>query len=70
MTNASTSRPTMTAIVRCVHSIHAAVSDSGGISVPWQVGQSGQPMPEPVLRTMAPTTTNKKVVTAALSAKR
>ena len=41
---------------RWIHSIHAAVSPSGGISEPWQVGQSGQPMPEPVERTMAPMT--------------
>ena len=34
-----------TATPRWTHSIHAALSPIGGIHDPWQVGQSGQPMP-------------------------
>ena len=35
---------------------------------PWHSGQSGQPMPDPVLRTMTPITTMTKVETTAMSA--
>ena len=35
---------------------------------PWHSGQSGQPMPEPVLRTMTPMTTMMKVDTTAMRA--
>ena len=31
-----------------------AVRSAGGSNWPWQSGQSGQPRPEPVVRTIAP----------------
>ena len=42
------------ATVRWIHSIHAFGSSSGGSSWPWHSGQSGQPRPESVARTMTP----------------
>ena len=54
---ARTSSPTTAAIERWIHSIHADSSPTGGNHAPWHVGQSGQPMPEPVARTIAPMTT-------------
>ena len=50
---------------RWIHSSHAAVSPVGGMTWPWHSGQSGQPMPDPVLRTMTPMTTITKVETTA-----
>ena len=43
---------------RWLNSIHAFTL-GGGKSCPWQSGQSGHPSPEPVERTMAPTTINR-----------
>ena len=57
ITSASTMKPTSTPQPRWIHSVQAASSPSGGTSRPLQRGQSTQPMPEPVLRTMAPMTT-------------
>ena len=37
----------------------------GGIRQPQQVGQSGQPMPDPVTRTIAPTNINTSTETKA-----
>ena len=48
-----------TATPRWNHSIHAALLPIGGIHDPWQVGQSGQPMPLSVERTIAPMTTSR-----------
>ena len=42
---------------RWIDSSHAAESPIAGMTWPLQSGQSGQPMPEPVLRTMTPITT-------------
>src|SRR3954469_10138687 len=49
------------ATVRWIHSSHALESPSGGITWPWHSGQSGQPMPEPVTRTMTPIVTSRIV---------
>jgi len=49
---------TSAATQRWLDSIQAATL-GGGRSCPWHRGQSGQPSPEPVERTMAPTTINK-----------
>ena len=59
-----------TATPRWIHSIQAAVSPSGGMSAPWHVGQSGQPMPLPVERTIAPITTSRYVAPAVTNARR
>src|SRR3990172_8062913 len=40
-------------------------TSSGGMSGPWQRGQSGQPSPEPLTRTTAPRTIKRKVATTA-----
>ena len=53
----------ITATVRWIHSIHALESSSGGMIWPWQSGQSGQPRPESVARTMTPIVTSTSVVT-------
>ena len=53
---------------RWIHSSQAAESPVGGMTWPWHSGQSGQPMPDPVLRTMTPITTMMKVETTAMSA--
>ena len=50
-----TSTPTMAAVVRCEYSM-IAVRWSGGSRCPWHNGQSGQPRPEPVVRTYMPLT--------------
>ena len=42
----------------------------GGIKRPQQVGQSGQPRPDPVTRTVAPTTTKTIRQTSVIQAKR
>ncbi len=47
----------MTPHQRWIDSSHAAVSPRAGMTCPLQSGQSGQPMPDPVLRTMTPMTT-------------
>ncbi len=52
----------ITATVRWIHSIHAFVSPSDGMSCPWQSGQSGQPSPESVARTMTPIVTSPRAV--------
>ena len=51
-----------TATVRWIHSIQAFGSPSGGMSWPWQSGQSGQPRPESVARTMTPIVTSPRAV--------
>src|SRR3954454_13718196 len=51
-----------TATVRWIHSIHAFVSPSDGISWPWHSGQSGQPSPESVARTMTAIATSPRAV--------
>src|SRR3954462_9131371 len=56
------------ATVRWTHSIHAFGSSSGGITWPWHSGQSGQPMPEPVTRTMTPIVTSRIVATTVARA--
>ena len=50
------------ATVRWIHSSHALVSSSGGSTRSWHSGQSGQPMPESVARTMTPIVTSRTVV--------
>ena len=57
--------PMSTPHQRWIDSSHAAVSPSGGMTWPWHSGQSGQPMPEPVLRTMTPMTTITNVARTA-----
>ncbi len=52
----------MAATVRWIHSIQAFGSSSGGRIWPWQSGQSGQPRPESVARTMTPIVTSTSVV--------
>ena len=52
----------ITATVRWIHSIQAFESSSAGISWPWQSGQSGQPSPESVARTMTPIVTSPRAV--------
>jgi len=47
----------MTPHQRWIDSSQAAVSPRAGMTWPLQSGQSGQPMPDPVLRTMTPMTT-------------
>ncbi len=49
---------TTEAVSRCEYSMMAWYS-SGGTSDPWQRGQSGQPRPESVARTIPPTTTSR-----------
>ena len=56
------SKPMTTATVRWIHSIQAFVSPSDGMSWPWQSGQSGQPSPESVARTMTPIVTSPRAV--------
>ena len=63
-------KPMTTATPRWIHSIHAALSPMGGIHDPWHVGQSGQPMPLFVERTMAPMTTSRYVIAAVRNARR
>ena len=58
-----------TATVRWIHSIQALASSSGGMSWPWQSGQSGQPRPESVARTMTPIVTSTRVVTRVARAR-
>ena len=58
------------ATVRWTHSIQALGSSSGGISWPWQSGQSGQPIPEPVARTITPIVTSARVITTLSVASR
>jgi hypothetical protein len=36
---------------------------------PWQSGQSGQPIPEPVARTMTPIVTSNSVITTLATAR-
>ena len=60
----------MTATPRWIHSIQAFVSSSGGMICPWQSGQSGQPSPESVARTMTPIVTSASVVTRVARARR
>ena len=52
----------ITATVRWIHSIQAFVSPSDGTIWPWQSGQSGQPRPESVARTMTPIVTSPRAV--------
>src|SRR5437016_309361 len=61
-TIAATVRPDAIARNRCVHSIRVAGSRDGR-NCPWQSGQSGQPRPEPVTRTMPPHTTTRNDAT-------
>src|SRR3954451_15089690 len=56
------------ATVRWIHSSHALESPSGGITWPWHSGQSGQPIPEPVTRTMTPIVTSRIVATTVARA--
>src|SRR4051794_28356923 len=70
MTRPSTRKPMTTATPRWNHSIQAALSPIGGIHEPRQGGQSGQPMPELVERTIAPMTTNRYVIAAVTKARR
>ena len=56
------------AIVRWSHSIQAFGSSSLGSSWPWQNGQSGQPRPESVARTMTPTVTSRRVPATVVAA--
>ncbi len=53
-TRPRTRKPTMTPHQRWIDSSQAAVSPSAGMTCPLQSGQSGQPMPDPVLRTTTP----------------
>ena len=57
-----------TATSRWIHSIQAFGSSSGGMSWPWQSGQSGQPSPESVARTTTPIVTSRSVVTRVAAA--
>ena len=66
-TVAITSTPTIAAAVRCEYSM-IAVFSAGGNSSPWQSGQSGQPSPEPVVRTTAPMPISTRVATAVVAA--
>ena len=68
MTRPSITKPMTTPQKRWIHSSQAALSPVAGMTCPWQSGQSGQPMPEPVLRTMTPMTTMMKVETTAMRA--
>src|SRR5689334_20054750 len=54
-------KPMTAATVRWIHSIQAAGSSVGGITCPWHSGQSGQPMPESVTRTITPIVTSRIV---------
>ena len=56
------SKPMITATVRWTHSIQAFGVVEGGSSWPWQSGQSGQPSPESVARTMTPIVTSPRAV--------
>ena len=56
------------ATVRWTHSIQAFGSSSGGSSWPWQNGQSGQPSPESVARTMTPIVTSRIAVPSVVAA--
>src|SRR5215218_9755960 len=56
------------AIERWTHSIQALGSSSGGMTWPWQSGQSGQPMPESVARTITPIVTSSTVMTTVARA--
>ena len=51
--SAASVRPATIARKRCSHSMRVATS-SDGRNWPWHSGQSGQPRPEPVTRTMPP----------------
>ena len=62
--------PTIAAVVRCEYSMMAWMSLKGGIQLPWQVGHSGQPSPEPVERTTTPTMTSTKVIATVAAASR
>ena len=64
------SKPTITATPRWIHSIQALASSSGGRIWPWQSGQSGQPSPESVARTMTPIVTSASVVSRVARARR
>ncbi len=61
--------PTKKAAVRCENSISVCLSDSG-TNLPWHVGQSGQPRPEPVARTVPPIITSANVATIVMSSRR
>src|SRR3954468_8470049 len=56
------------ATVRWIHSTQAFASPRGGMTWPWHSGQSGQPMPEPVTRTMTPIVTSRIVATTVARA--
>ena len=56
------------ATVRWIHSSQAFGSSSGGMIWPWQRGQSGQPIPDPVARTMTPIVTRTMAVTTVAAA--
>src|SRR5437762_9919139 len=58
----------MAAVVRCDHSMMACGLSNGGTQLPWQVGHSGQPSPDPVERTTTPTTTSRKVIATVTAA--
>ena len=58
----------ITATVRWIHSIQAFGSSSAGMSWPWQSGQSGQPRPESVARTMTPIVTSRSDVASVAAA--
>ena len=61
---------TLAATSRCVYSISVGRS-SGGSSLPLHSGQcSPQPIPEPVIRTMAPRMMSRYVKPAAVQASR
>src|SRR5205807_1762531 len=59
---AITSTMTMDADARCEYST-MAWKVSGGYHLPWQRGQSGQPRPDPVPRTVPPTPMSTSVMT-------
>src|SRR5216684_3433847 len=63
---AITSTMTMDAEARCEYST-MAWKVSGGYHLPWQRGQSGQPSPDPVPRTVPPTPISTSVIAVVAS---
>src|SRR4051794_13808127 len=60
--------PMTAATERWIHSIHAFGSSVGGMTCPRHSGQSGQPMPESVTRTITPIVTSRIVATTVARA--
>ena len=66
--SANTSNPSKVPVILCEYSIRVWKS-KGGISLPWQSGQSGHPRPDPDVRTKPPKEIWIKAITRLAEAK-